>query len=166
MRAWLFAQPHASSAGIADANEMILRPSCRYPMFHRTRFDALITTKPTLTVCLLDDDPSVLNATKRLLLSEGWRVETFTNPNAFLDHVKISHPRVVVIDMFMPGLNGLEVQRRLSEYSPATRVIVLTANGDNAVRWTALAAGAVAFFVKPARCDDFIASIRSASTAS
>ena len=145
---------------------MILRPSCRYPMFHHARFDALITTKPTLTVCLLDDDPSVLKATKRLLISEGWLVETFTDPDAFLRYAKNSHPRVVVIDMFMPELNGLEVQKQLGQLSPATRVIVLTANCDSAVRWTALAAGAVAFFVKPARCNEFVASIRLAFAAS
>ena len=113
-------------------------------------------------VCLLDDDPSVLKATERLLASEGWRVETFTDPDAFLQHAEICHPRVAVIDMWMPNLNGLEVQKRLSEFSPVTRVIVLTANSDNAVRWKALAAGAAAFFIKPARSNEFIASIRSA----
>src|SRR5262245_2466914 len=145
---------------------MILQPICRYRPFQHTTFDALVTPKPALTVCLLDDDPSVLKATKRLLASEGWRVETFTNPAAFLHHVKNFHPRVVVIDMWMPNMNGLEGQRRLGEYSPATRVIVLTANTDRAVRLTALAAGAVAFFIKPAHCNEFIAGIRSAFAAS
>ena len=115
---------------------------------------------------MLDDDPSVVKATGRLLASEGWRVKTFTNPAAFLDHAENHHPRVVVLDMWMPNLNGLEVQRRLGEFSPATRVIVLTANADRAVRWKALAAGAAAFFLKPARADKFIASIRSAFAAS
>lgn len=113
-------------------------------------------------VCLLDDDPSVLKATERLLASEGWRVETFTDPDAFLQHAEICHPRVAVIDMWMPNLNGLEVQKRLGELSPGTRVIVLTANSDNVVRWKALAAGAAAFFIKPASCNEFLASIRSA----
>ena len=145
---------------------MILQPICGCGTFHHTTFDALIVTKPASTVCLLDDDPSVLKATKRLLASEGWRVETFTNPDAFLNYVKNFHPRVVVIDMLMPDSSGLEVQRRLTECSPETRVIVLTANGDSAVRWTALAAGAAAFFIKPARSNEFLASIRSAFAAS
>jgi FixJ family two-component response regulator len=115
---------------------------------------------------VLDDDPSVLTATGRLLASEGWQVETFTDPHVFLDHAKNCHPRVVVIDMWMPKLNGLEVQRRLGELSPETRVIVLTANDDRLVRWKALATGAAAFFLKPARADKFIASIRSAFAAS
>jgi DNA-binding NarL/FixJ family response regulator len=57
------------------------------------------------------------------------------------------------------------VQRRLSEVSPSTRVIVLTANDDRAVRWKALAAGAVAFFIKPERGDEFLAGVRSAFAA-
>ena len=141
---------------------MILRPLCQYATFHHSSFDGLITTKSPSTVCLLDDDPSVLKATKRLLVSEGWWVETFTDPNAFLHYAKNFHPQVVVVDMFVPDLDGLEVQRQLAEFSPGTRVIVLTANYDRAVRLTALAAGAVAFFVKPARCNEFIATIRSA----
>lgn len=144
---------------------MILYPICAYRTVPQTKFAALIT-KAAPTIYLLDDDPSVLKATERLLASEGWRVEKFTNPNVFLQHVKNAPPRVAVIDMWMPNLNGLEVQRRLAELSPDTRVVVLTANGDSAVRWKALAAGAVAFFIKPARSNEFIASIRSAFAAS
>jgi FixJ family two-component response regulator len=140
---------------------MILHPICAYRTGPQTKFAALIT-KAASTIYLLDDDPSVLKSTERLLASEGWRVETFTKPDVFLHHVKNSQPRVVVIDMWMPKLNGLEVQRRLGECSPATRVIVLTANADSAVRWKALAAGAAAFFIKPAPSDEFIASIQSA----
>jgi len=114
---------------------------------------------------VLDDDPSVLASTGRLLESEGWQVKTFTNPDTFLRHAENLHPRVAVIDLWMPKMSGLEVQRRLGEFSPATRVIVLTANDDRVVRWKALAAGATAFFIKPARDDEFIASIRSAFAA-
>ena len=145
---------------------MILHPICTYRTFHDTKFAALITTKAASSIYLLDDDPSVLKATERLLASEGWRVEKFTSPHVFLHHVKNAHPRVAVIDMWMPNLNGLEVQRRLTELSPETRVIVLTANGDSAVRWKALAAGAVAFFIKPAHSTEFVASVRSAFAAS
>ena len=121
--------------------------------------------KSTSTVCLLDDDPSVLKATGRLLDSAGWQVETFTDPDAFLRHAQTYRPRVVVIDMWMPRMHGLEVQRRLSEVSPATRVIVLTARDDLVVRWKALAAGAVAFFIKPERGDKFLAGVQLAFAA-
>jgi FixJ family two-component response regulator len=114
---------------------------------------------------LLDDDPSVLKATGRLLALAGWEVESFIDPDAFLRHAEIHHPRVVVIDMGMPRMDGLEVQRRLSGISPSTRVIVLTANGDPIVRWKALAMGAAAFFIKPECGDEFLAGVRSAFAA-
>ncbi len=124
-----------------------------------------LVAKSASTVCLLDDDPSVLKATGRLLASAGWEVERFIDPDDFLHHAKTYRPRVVVIDMWMPRMHGLEVQRRLSEVSPATRVIVLTARDDRVVRWKALAAGAAAFFIKPERDDEFIAGVRSAFAA-
>src|SRR5207249_12230222 len=98
-----------------------------------------LVSKSASTVWLLDDDPSVVEATSRLLASADWEVETFIHPDAFLRHAEIHHPRVVVIDIGMPRMDGLEVQRRLSGISPSTRVIVLTANDDRIVRWKALA---------------------------
>jgi FixJ family two-component response regulator len=124
-----------------------------------------ITAKSADSVWLLDDDPSVLKATGRLLASAGWPVETFTDPDDFLHHAETYRPRVAVIDMWMPRMHGLEVQRRLSEVSPSTRVIVLSANDDRAVRWKALSAGAAAFFIKPERDDEFLAGVRSAFAA-
>lgn len=118
--------------------------------------------KTSSTVCLLDDDPSVLKATGRLLASAGWQVTTFADPDAFLRHAQTYRPRVVVIDIGMPRMDGLEVQRRLSEVSPASRVIVLTGKDDRVVRWKAFAAGAVAFFIKPEGEDEFLAGVRLA----
>jgi FixJ family two-component response regulator len=114
------------------------------------------------TVWLLDDEPSALKATKRLLNSVSWEVEVFTDPSFFLEQAKIHRPRLAVIDMWMPLMHGLEVQERLSEVSPATRVIVLTGKDDPDIRSRALQAGAVAFLFKPARGADFLASIQSA----
>jgi FixJ family two-component response regulator len=124
-----------------------------------------ITAKSADSVCLLDDDLSILKATGRLLASAGWRVETFTDPDDFLHHAATYRPRVVVIDMWMPRMHGLEVQGRLSEVSPSTRVIVLSANDDRVVRWKALAAGAAAFFIKHECDDEFLAGVRSAFAA-
>ena len=121
--------------------------------------------KSARTVWLLDDDPSVLKATGRLLASAGWQVESFIDPDAFLRLAESHHPRVVVMDMGMPRMDGLEVQRRLSGISPSTRVIVLTANTDPIVRWKAFARGAAAFFVKPECGDAFLAGVRSAFAA-
>ena len=114
------------------------------------------------TVCLLDDDPSVVKATSRLLSSAGWRVESFTDPFEFLRHAETCQPRVVVLDILMPTMNGLEVQKRLRYISPASRVVVLTSKDDASVRTEALNYGAAAFFIKPVDDDEFLAGIESA----
>jgi two-component system phosphoglycerate transport system response regulator PgtA len=113
-------------------------------------------------VWLLDDEQSTLKATKRLLNSAGWEVEAFTDPSFFLQEAKTQRPRLAVIDMWMPVMHGLEVQEKLNEVSPATRVIVLTGKDDPNIRSRALEAGAAAFFLKPVSGDDFLASIQSA----
>src|SRR5215510_10109517 len=98
------------------------------------RSNMVALNKETAAVYLLDDDPSILKATSRLLDSVGWKVEAFTKPLAFLERAAIDCPDVAVIDILMPDMNGLEVQWRLQRVSPSTRVIVLTANDDPLVR--------------------------------
>ena len=111
-------------------------------------------------ICLLDDDPSALKGANRLLSSAGWIAESFNDPHSFLDYAQTHLPKVVVVDILMPVMNGLEVQRRLRNISPSTRVIILTSNDDPAVRSRAMEAGAVAFFLKPVDNDAFLEAIR------
>jgi len=117
--------------------------------------------KETLAVFLLDDDKSVLKATSRLLDSVGWRVNAFTNPNTFLEHVAAHRPDLAIIDILMPEMSGLEVQTRLRRISPSTRVIVLTARDDPSVRRIALNGGASAFFIKGVESDEFLAGVKA-----
>jgi FixJ family two-component response regulator len=117
--------------------------------------------KETVAVCLLDDDPSVLKATSRLLDSVGWKVDAFTNPITFLEHAATHCPDVAIIDILMPEMNGLEVQTRLRRSSPSTRVIVLTARDDPSVRRMAMNAGASAFFIKGAESGEFLAGVKA-----
>ena len=114
------------------------------------------------TVCILDDDASVVKATGRLLSSAGWKVDSFTDPVEFLEHAKTCQPKVAVLDILMPVMNGLEVQKQLQTISAATRVIILTSKDDPSVRTRALEAGACAFFVKPTSDEEFLAGIESA----
>ena len=114
------------------------------------------------TVCLVDDDPSVLKATGRLLSSAGWNVETFSDPHEFLRYAEVNRPKVVVLDILMPIMNGLEVQSRLREVSPSSRVVVLTSKDDVSVRSKATDQGASGFFLKPVDDDEFLAGIESA----
>ncbi len=113
-------------------------------------------------ICLLDDDPSVLKAVARLLSSAGWQVEQFSDPEKFLEYAKIHRAPVAVIDVWMPLLNGLEVQSRLSEISPSTRVIIFTGKDDPRVRSTALNGGASAFLTKPFDDEELLTAIRLA----
>ena len=115
-----------------------------------------------LTVCLVDNDLSVLKATGRLLSLAGWEVEPFADPLAFLTYAQTHRPRLAVLDILMPVMNGLEVQRRLLIASPSTRVIILTSKDDASVRSTAMDAGAFCFFVKPVAHDKFLAGVDSA----
>jgi two-component system response regulator FixJ len=119
--------------------------------------------KETLAVYLLDDDFSVLKATRRLLDSAGWNVEAFTDPIAFLEHAAMRCPGVAVIDIRMPDMDGLEVQTRLRRVAPSTRVIVLTSKDDPAVRTTAMNAGAYAFFIKGVDNAEFLTKIKAAA---
>jgi len=120
-------------------------------------------SKETSAVYLLDDDPSILKATRRLLDSVGWKVEAFSDPIAFLEHAAIHCLELAVIDMVMPDMNGLEVQTRLRRLSPSTRVIVLTAKDDPSVRRIAMNAGASAFFIKGVESGEFLAGVKAAA---
>lgn len=113
-------------------------------------------------VCVLDDDPSVLKAVVRALLLAGWRVKEFSNPQEFLSYVKTHGATVAVIDVWMPIMNGLEVQSRLRDLSPSTRVIIVTAKDDSDTRCIALGAGASAFLTKPLDGEELLNAVESA----
>ena len=95
-------------------------------------------------------------------MSAGWHAEQFSDPEKFLFYAKTHRTPVAVIDVWMPLMNGLEVQSRLHEASPSTRVIIFTGKDDSLVRSTALAAGATAFFVKPFDDEEFLTAVRFA----
>lgn len=116
----------------------------------------------TTHICLLDDDPVVLKGTNRLLRSVGWQVKPFSDPAEFLAYARTHRPPLVIADIWMPLMNGLEVQSRLREISPSTRVIIFTGKDDPEVRSTALNAGAFAFFIKPVDNEEFVTAIRLA----
>ena len=102
------------------------------------------------TVCIVDDDESMAVAQARLLRSVGLNALTFQNPRSFLEYVENHSVAAAVVDLWMPELTGLDVQRRLRQISPQTAVIMITGDlqsGQN--RLIALSQGAIAFLVKP-----------------
>jgi two-component system response regulator HydG len=116
----------------------------------------------TDVICLLDDDPSVLKAVARLISSAGWQAQQFSEPDKFLEYAKIHRAPVALIDVWMPIMSGLEVQSRLQEVSPSTRVIIFTGKDDPLVRSTALNAGAWAFLTKPFDDEELLTAVRLA----
>ena len=113
-------------------------------------------------VCLVDDDPSVLRSMQNLLVSEGVKVRAFNKPEEFLAYAAAHPVSVVVTDIWMEGVTGLEILARMCALSPRPRVIIVTARDDLAARTTAMAIGPVAFFIKPFNDEQFLAAVREA----
>lgn len=113
-------------------------------------------------VCLLDDDPSVLRSMQYLLASDGIPVRAFSKPEEFLAYAGDHRVPVVVTDIWMPGITGLEILARTCAITPRPRVIVITARDDLAARATAMAVGPVAFFIKPFNDEQFLAAVHDA----
>ncbi len=116
----------------------------------------------TEIVCLVDDDLSVLKSIERLLGSDGLSVRGFNKPKDFLSHVQTHSVPVVILDIWMEEMSGLELQARLSGISPGTRVIVMTGRDDPAAKLAALKMGVTAFFTKPFDDDQFLNAVRGA----
>jgi two-component system response regulator FixJ len=113
-------------------------------------------------VCLVDDDPAILKSLERLLVSHGFSVRSFNKPTSFLAHVQAHPVPVVVLDIWMEEMSGLEVQANLSALSPGTRVIIITGRKDPSAKLTALHLGVVAFFTKPFDSGQFLSAVHGA----
>ena len=113
-------------------------------------------------VCLVDDDPGVLKSIGRLLVADGFLVRAFSKPKSFLDHVQTNRVSLVVLDIWMEEMNGLEVQEQVAALSPTTRVIIITGRDDPAAKLTALDRGVFAFLTKPFDADEFLAVVHDA----
>jgi FixJ family two-component response regulator len=114
-------------------------------------------------IWLLDDDASMLKALGRLLNSAGFIVEKFNHPATFLARLEIAPCRLAVLDVWMPEMNGLEVQACLRRDSPETQIIFISGRDDPPVRQAALDAGALAFLAKPFEDDVMVRLVRKAS---
>jgi FixJ family two-component response regulator len=115
-------------------------------------------------VCLVDDDLSVLQSMQFLLASDGLKVRAFNKPQEFLAHAETNPVKLVVTDIWMDGVTGLEILARMCALSPRPRVIVITAREDLAARAIAMQIGPDAYFMKPFNDEDFISAVRDALT--
>ncbi len=114
------------------------------------------------TVFIVDDDPSVLKSLKRLLQSAGWKAATFESADEFLGAHDAEAHGCLLLDMSMPGHDGLELQRRLREMGSSLPVVFLTGHGDVPSSVTAMRAGAVNFLSKPVNDEALLASVAEA----
>ena len=104
----------------------------------------------------------MLKALDRLLKSDGFHVERFHEPEAFLSAMANNPCRVAILDVWMPDMNGLEVQAVLRKNSPETRIIFISGRDDPSVRQTALEAGAYGFLSKPFNDEVLLQLVRKA----
>jgi len=122
----------------------------------------MTTTASAQTVFLVDDDPAVLKALSRVLRQEGWSVETFESAGAFLARPGQRPEGCLVLDVSMPGLDGLALQRRLAETGQSLPIVFVTGHGDIPMSVRAIKAGATDFLTKPVQAQALIAAVRSA----
>ena len=112
-------------------------------------------------ILLVDDEPSILAAVVPLLRSRGYEVQTATTGHAALDSVSRQVPNLVILDLGLPDLDGVEVCRRLRE-GRAVPIIVLSARGGEADKVAALDVGADDYVTKPFSTEELLARIRAA----
>jgi RNA polymerase sigma factor (sigma-70 family) len=113
-------------------------------------------------VRVVDDDTSVLKAVSRLLRSAGFTVRTFPSPQAFLHAHQSDVPGCVVLDLSMPGLDGLQIQQALATVGDACPVVFISGHGDIPSSVQAMKAGAVDFLTKPFDSRRLLEAVRAA----
>jgi FixJ family two-component response regulator len=117
--------------------------------------------QPTPIVFVVDDDISVREALEALISLEGWQPETFASAAAFLARPRVAVPSCLVLDVSLPDLNGLDLQKRLAGRNDMP-IIFITGYGDVPMTVQAMKAGAVEFLTKPFSDEVLLTAIRHA----
>ena len=123
-------------------------------------------TSPTAMVFVIDDDESVRKSLKRLLDAARYKAEAFTSASEFLSRSAYSGPSCVIVDVKMPGLNGIAFQEALIKHGRDEQLIFITAHGDVPMCAQAMKAGAVDFLPKPFKPKQLLESVEHALTRS
>src|SRR5678815_1241872 len=127
---------------------------------HEVRSSPMATAKPFVFV--VDDDAWVRESLETLIHDEGWQPETFASAQEFLDRPRTFTPSCLVLDFSLPGLNGLELQKRVAVERTDMPIIFITGHGDIPMSVGAMKAGAVEFLTKPFNDTVLLAAIRQA----
>jgi len=113
-------------------------------------------------IAVVDDDPSVRQGLERLIRSLGWKTETFASAQEFLAHSRTEAPSCLVLDLQLPGLSGLDLQKRMAEAGLETPIVFLTGHGDIPASVQAMKAGAIEFLTKPVDEEELSKAIQEA----
>jgi FixJ family two-component response regulator len=113
-------------------------------------------------VFVVDDDLSVREGLEALIAAAGWRPEVFASAHEFLARRRSRSPSCLVLDVTLPDLNGLEVQRKMAEEHEKLPIVFITGYGDIPMTVQAMKAGAVEFLTKPFTRDVLVTAIRTA----
>src|SRR5208283_1505887 len=113
-------------------------------------------------VFIVDDDVSVRESLELLVRHENWKPETFASAQEFLDHPRKPVPSCLVLDLSLPGLNGLELQKRLAVEHIDMPIIFITGYGDVPKTVQAMKGGALEFLTKPINYEALVSAIRKA----
>src|SRR5689334_952859 len=135
-----------------------------YTVTSRTAACAIeVVAMPNVTsvVFVVDDDVSVRESLELLIRAAGWRAETFVSAQDFLSHPRPTVPSCLVLDVSLPGLSGLELQKQLAERTDMP-IIFITGHGDVPMTVQAMKAGAVEFLTKPFKDTVLLDAIGSA----
>jgi FixJ family two-component response regulator len=119
-------------------------------------------SKAEPTVFIVDDDAQMRESLRNLIRSVGLRVESFASAQEFLQSQRLGTPSCLVLDVRMPGLSGLDLQRQTSEAGLEIPIIFITGHGDIPMTVRAMKAGAVEFLTKPFRDQDLLDAIQQA----
>ena len=113
-------------------------------------------------VAVVDDDVSAREGLESLLRSAGWRAETFASAQEFLARARPDAPGCLILDLQLPGLSGLDLQKRMAEAGMEIPIIFLTGHGNIPASVQAMKAGAVEFLTKPVDEQDLLRAIQEA----
>jgi FixJ family two-component response regulator len=118
--------------------------------------------QPDAVIAIVDDDLSVREGLESLVRSAGWRAKTFASAQEFLAHPRAEAPSCLILDLQLPGLSGLDLQKRMAEAELEIPIVFLTGHGNIPASVQAMKAGAVEFLTKPFDEQDLLRAIEEA----
>ncbi len=118
--------------------------------------------EPDAIIAIVDDDPSAREGLGSLIRSAGWKAETFATAQDFLGRRGAETPSCLILDLQMPGLSGLDLQKRMAEVGLEIPIVFLTGHGNIPASVQAMKAGAVEFLTKPFDEEELLRAVQEA----